>query len=254
MAKSKEERIGELVERLPHLTDGQLQWVGRVLDIFDLPHQFEVHQSDLFDDETLQNFGDALRIHHSFSNEAFTKDKFEYVFEKVLNMSGHEAALASRGNRGHDITVDGTTISLKTQANRNIRTDRIWISKFMELGGGNWGDDPDDLIGLRDSYLAHLQGYDRVFTLRTLRRAPDWFYELVEIPKVLLESAADGELEMKLDGRQFPKPGYCYVPSRTVQHFQLYFDGGGERKLQIKNLEKSECKVHATWGFRIPPE
>jgi type II restriction enzyme len=29
----------------------------------------------------------------------------------------------------------------------------------------------------------------------------------------------------------------------------LYFDGGGERKLQIKHLLKSHCAVIATWEF-----
>jgi hypothetical protein len=34
--------------------------------------------------------------------------------------------------------------------------------------------------------------------------------------------------------------------------FSLYFDGGGERKLQIKSLKKGLCKVHATWQFDPP--
>ncbi len=33
--------------------------------------------------------------------------------------------------------------------------------------------------------------------------------------------------------------------------FQLYFDGGTERKLQIKHLLKSLCVVHAEWKFDI---
>ena len=31
--------------------------------------------------------------------------------------------------------------------------------------------------------------------------------------------------------------------------FQLYFDGGTERKLQIKHLRKDLCVVHAQWEF-----
>jgi hypothetical protein len=31
--------------------------------------------------------------------------------------------------------------------------------------------------------------------------------------------------------------------------FQLYFDAGGERKLQIKGLKKPHCLVHAEWRF-----
>jgi type II restriction enzyme len=85
-----------------------------------------------------------------------------------------------------------------------------------------------------------------------LATGPNWKYELVEIPKILLLTAAQGELEMKLASRQFPKPGYCHVPQKTgKKKFQLYFDGGGERKLQVKNLLKEFCVVHAVWAFVI---
>ncbi|MBK7271462.1 MAG: hypothetical protein IPI07_18805 [Flavobacteriales bacterium] len=29
----------------------------------------------------------------------------------------------------------------------------------------------------------------------------------------------------------------------------MYFDGGGERKLQVQHLRKSLCLVHAEWVF-----
>lgn len=225
------------------------------MSVFDSPSDFTVLASDIFDEITLENFGDALRIHHSFSVEAFTKDKFEYVLEKVLNMSGSSATLAPRGNRGHDIIIEGNSVSLKTQADKNIRADRIWISKFMELGKGQWTDNPNELVGLRDMFLEHMDQYDRILTLRALQRGPEWLYELVEIPKKLLMKASEGELEMKTDSRQMPKPGYCHVRSPEGEMiFQLYFDGGGERKLQVKNLLKSYCKVHGTWKFTVHPE
>lgn len=255
MTDNKKERIKDLIEKIPTLTEGQLYWLNRVVQIFDAPYTFNVLSSDIFDEPTLKNFGDALRIHHSFSVEAFTKDKFEYVLEKVLKMSGHTASLASKGNRGHDITIDGKTVSLKTQADRSIREDKIWISKFMELGKGEWGDDPNDLEKLRSMFLEHLGQYDRILTLRALDRGPDWRYELVEIPKDLMELARDGKLEMKMESKQNPKPGYCYVKSSKGEEiYQLYFDGGGERKLQVKHLLKSYCVVHGTWEFSIPPE
>lgn len=112
-------------------------------------------ESDLFDETTMRNFGDAMRVHHSFSSEAFSKDKFEYVLEHIMNFSGFTAELAPRGNPGHDITVNGNRISLKTQADKNIKENQVWISKFMELGKGNWSNKPKDLIGLRDQFLNH---------------------------------------------------------------------------------------------------
>jgi hypothetical protein len=251
----KKRLIQLLVKAIPELTAGQLQWLERVVHVFGADYVFRLGKADLFDETTLQSFGDAMRVHHAFSSEPFSKDKFEYVLVKVLKMSGHIASLAPKGNPGHDASADGIKLSLKTQADKGVKEGAIWISKFMELGKGNWGDRPSDLIGLREQFLTHMTAYDRILTLRTLAKAPIWKYELVEIPKSLLMKAKGGELKMMSDSKQYPKPGYCYVrdeADKTV--FDLYFDGGSERKLQIKNLNKTLCSVHATWEFTIPPE
>ena len=125
----------------------------------------------------------------------------------------------------------------------------------MELGKGKWGDNPEDLIVLRQMFLNHLRQYARIFSLRTLHQAPYWQYELVEIPMELMRAAEHGELKMMMDSEQYPKPGYCHVKGEDgAIIYQLYFDGGTERKLQLKNLMKSYCLVHATWNFVISPE
>jgi len=245
-------RIELLVASIRELTPGQFSWLERTVQIFQCQHHYSIVHSDLFDEETLENFGDALRIHHSFSVEPFSKDKFEYVLERVVNMSSERATLAPKGNRGHDIIIDSTRVSLKTQADRGIKEEKIWVSKFMELGKGHWGDNPADLVTLLNLFLAHLDNYERIPILRALRKAPDWIYELVEIPKPLLMIAGSGKLEMKTGSRQFPKPGYCFVSEGDTELYQLYFDGGSERKLQLKNLLKNRCKVHARWEFTIP--
>lgn len=247
--------VESLVSSMPELTLGQLHWVQRVVSIFREEHRFTIYRSDLFDEKTLRNFGEAMRVHHSFSAEPFSKDKFEYVLVTVLKLSGRKADLAPKGNPGYDATLDGMKISLKTQTDKDIREQLLWISKFMELGKGQWKDNPGDLEGLRQQFLSHMSNYDRIFTLRALEKAPRWKYELVEIPKDLLDRARSGRLEMKLGSRQIPKPGYCYVDDDSGwKLFDLYFDGGTERKLQIKNLRKELCRVHAVWEFLIPEE
>lgn len=255
MTDDKRRLIELLVKAMPELTAGQLQWLQRVVHVFSASHKFRLSKTDLFDETTLQNFGDAIRVHHSFSSEPFSKDKFEYVLVKVLKMSGHTASLAPKGNPGHDASADGVKLSLKTQADKSVKEDVIWISKFMELGKGVWSDNPNDLVGLRQQFLKHMKAYDRILILRTLTKAPKWKYELVEIPKGLLIKAKDGKLKMMTDSKQYPKPGYCYVRNHAGETiFDLYFDGGTERKLQIKNLNKHYCSVHATWEFIIPLE
>jgi type II restriction enzyme len=195
--------------------------------------------------------GDALQIHHAFSRQALSKDRFEFALESALNRAGINAELvASRTNRGHDITIDGIPVSLKTQADANIRVNSLHISKFMELGRGPW-----ELVLLREMFLEHMSGYERIFQFRRLLPGPkSYLYELVEIPKALLLEGANAELVTQEKSRQNPKPGYgnVYDAARKLK-FALYFDAGTERKLQIKSLRKDLCIVHATWKFESTP-
>lgn len=154
------------------------------------------------------------------------------------------------GQPSFDISINDFTISLKTEAGKSIKEGFVHISKFMELGKGKWGNEKSDLVGLRERFFKHMKGYQRIFILRCLNQGtPRWHYELVEIPNSLLLKAEGGELEMKHESKQSPKPGYCHVRDGKNLLFQLYFDGGTERKLQIKNLEKRQCTLVAEWYF-----
>jgi hypothetical protein len=244
-------RIQKITSLIPKLTDSKIDWLEAVLNQFDIPRKYTLHLDTLLTQDMLERFGDALLIHHAFSQEPFTKDRFEYALAKVSVAAGKKARLAPKGNPGHDITIESTRFSLKTQADAGIKVNEIHISKFMELGKGKWEDQVEDLYGLRDRFLKHLSSYERILTLRNLRRSPNpGFYELVEIPKRLLEEAKDGAFEMMHDSPQNPKPGYCHVKDQNGSlKFQLYFDGGGERKLQLRHIRKDLCALHATWDL-----
>jgi hypothetical protein len=214
-------------------------------------------KSDLVSDIFLEEFGVHLLAHHGTASRPLTKEQFERAVERVMKLAGRKAERSPMGNPGHDVTIDGTKFSLKSQADAHIKADRLWISKFMELGKGDWTDKPDQLKGLVAQFLQHLKNYERILSLRamqtTVQEKSYWHYELVEIPKSLLEEAANGELMMMKDSKQNPKPGYCTVADETGQvKFRLYFDGGTERKLQIKDLKKNLCTIHGEWRF-VPP-
>jgi hypothetical protein len=248
MTTDESKRRAVLAADLLKLSISQLEWIQSVIGQFQLPFEFYRNPlSDVISDTVLERFGDALRIHHAFSRQALSKDRFEFALERALRLSGVQADLAtSRTNPGHDITISGARVSLKTEAANNIRANVIHISKWMELGQGDW-----QLHLLLQQFLEHMHGYDRIFTMRRLQPGPTRYeYEFVEIPKILLLSAASANLQVQESSRQFPKPGYGYVrDSANRLQFALYFDGGTERKLQIKNLAKSLCTVHARWEF-----
>ena len=248
-----ENKIKAIVDALPALSAGQLDFFGVILKQLQRHATFTRNpQSDLVNDCVLQRIGDTLRIHHCFSAEPFTKDRFEFALENACNACGIKATRATRGNPGHDLTINDVAVSLKTQANKGIRKESIHISKFMELGKGSWSDKEEDLVGLRDQMFHHMRSYERIVTLRRLSDVTNEIYELVEIPKALLLEAKDGKLHMMHDSKQMPKPGYCTVTDKDGKtRFQLYFDGGTERKLQIRTIDKALCIVHATWVFPL---
>jgi hypothetical protein len=251
---TKEEQLARILNILPNLSKGQIYWLCQLAQSYGNRAEYKLSATTLLNQQMMEDFGDALRTHHALSKDAFSKDKFEYVLERVINLNGGKAAMAGRGNPGHDITINGVACSLKSQANTGISRDKIWISKFHELGRGEWTDKPEQLVGLRAQFFKHMGSYDRIFTLRCLSKAPNWEYQLVEIPKELLMQAQNGELEMMMNSRQMPKPGCCWVRSGGQLLFYLYFDGGTERKLQIKDLLVSKCIVHASWRFFAPTQ
>ncbi|WP_426118067.1 hypothetical protein [Pseudomonas sp. DSP3-2-2] len=238
----------EFLAAIEELRPAQVQWLKGAILAFKVPHQFvRAQDSDIVTQAVLENLGDRMLSHHAGSRQALSKDRFEFAFEAALNDSGIAAQLVkSRTNRGHDITIAGVPVGLKTEAAANIREQTIHVSKWMELGKGEW-----ELPLLRDAFLEHMNSYDRIFTLRCLSTAPEMVrYELVEIPKDLFMQATRCELEVREGSRQNPKPGYGHVKDKYgLLMFSLYFDGGTERKLQIKSLRKDLCKVHATWTF-----
>lgn len=238
----------DLLAALDGLRPAQVQWLQGAILAFKVPHEFaRASDSDIITQAVLENLGDRMLGHHSGSRQALSKDRFEFAFEAALNASGIPSFLVkSRTNPGHDITIAGVPAGLKTEAAANIRENIIHVSKWMELGKGEW-----ELPLLRDAFLEHMKNYERIFTLRCLSANSERVrYELVEIPKALLMEAASCILEVKEGSRQNPKPGYGYVrDSAGNLKYSLYFDGGTERKLQIKGLKKELCKVHATWTF-----
>lgn len=252
MPKLPPELIHGLSSQVQDLTEAQLEWVVRIVEQFKKRHTFTASKPrGLYGSEWVEHFGNILMVHHSMSEAPFTKEKFEYAFMFATRKTGHKATkTTSRTNRGHDVTVDGVPISLKTQADAGIKEDSIHISKFMELGTGQWV-----LTSLRDHYFAHMESYDQIFTLRTLvNEEKRKRYELVEIPKALFLEATNGVFEVSAKSKQNPQPGYCRVPDGAGGwKLELYFDGGTERKLQIKNIKKSYCTVHATWDFEVEP-
>jgi hypothetical protein len=250
------DQIQGLIPDLAKLSPDQYAWVQQLVRAMALPvNARRDPRSDVLSDERSVGFFFLYLVtHHTLSAEPFKKEKFEYAMEKILGASGRAASRPSSRTAGHDLTVDGQRWSFKSEAHRDVKRDSIHVWKWMELGKGTWEDKEEDLRGLCDRFLHHLQGYDRIFILRCLtpEDPEDHHYELLEIPKPLLAVAQAGTFTMMQASTQNPKPGYCRVTDEQGLRYELYFDGGTERKLRLQKLRRDLCVFHAEWRFSTP--
>src|SRR5208337_3966516 len=119
---TRAKRIQQLAESLASLSESQLDWTEGVIRQFGIkPTAVANPESDLVNECVLEEFGDALQIHHCFSTEALSKDRFEYALDRVLNRCDIPSQLADKCNPGHDITINGVPFSLKTQADKGVK-------------------------------------------------------------------------------------------------------------------------------------
>jgi len=246
------------VSRIAQMSKGQLGVLALVFDALERSiKSTSLPGSNLATPEFVMSFGDLLKVHHGLSGDYLDKSRFEAGLERILKAEGRKAIRPlSRTNKGFDITVDGERWSLKTEGSQKINSEKLRIGKVIELGGDSWGTtDVGDLVRLRNRFLEHLNGFDRVFQLRYFRCPSDdgkliHKYELVEIPKSLLLEAKDGELSFGANSRQNPRTGKCVQRSQSGEvRFQLDFVGAQARQLAISRLMKSLCVLHATWEF-----
>jgi len=192
--QQRQECISQIALSLEALTPTQLDLVRNVVaKLSTTTNGYRNPDSDFISEAALNHIGDALLAHHSMAQRPLSKESFEHALEGTLRRAGHDAVLAKRGNPGHDLTVDGVAVSLKTQADAAIKADVLHISKFMKLDSGAW-----ELPLLRDQFFAHMNSYQRIFQFRCHRQGSTGdLYQLVEIPKSLLQEGANATLELR---------------------------------------------------------
>ena len=137
---TREQRIERLIFAIPELSDYRLQLVDKVIGVFQTEKDFvRSTASSLITSQVLEDFGDILRLHHAFSREPFSKDKFEYALERVLLEAKVDAQLAPRGTRGYDIQIDAERFLSKPKLRKPLgRTQSIYpnLWNWVEGNGG----------------------------------------------------------------------------------------------------------------------
>lgn len=245
--------LEQLYATAPHLNATRLMLLNGMA--LALQAKFDIAlnpNSDFATPEFCEYFASRLLIHHAVVEEKLNKKSFEYVFRDALRHTGRAANITtSNVHPGADLIVDGTKVSLKTEASKNIRDTKITISKFMEA---RWIRDQDaqSLAQLSSNRLReHLAGYDRIMMLRAFDIARNQVkYDLVEIPHNLLSLATQLKPNDITLNQGRSGGGSALVLQNTQNAFTLKFDGSVE-KITIANLPVEFCTIHATWSIPL---
>lgn len=221
-----------------------------------VPFPFIHEESDLVTEEFSDEFCARLLVHHAMSEEKLTKKSFEYFLCETGRSCGIEASIASvADDAGADIQYNGESWSLKTEAAKNIRRERMTISKLMEVNAirDNYPEQESRVTEIQRRLKEHADRYDRILVLRAHALAHPRCsieYELVEIPKELLLAAAEKNLRAS-DVKHHNSKGFRAVVSDKHGHIlDLVLDGSDE-KVTIANLNVGRCLAHARWTIPV---
>lgn len=251
----KREDIVAVVGMLRRLSPVQVEVVRAIIHRFADEQFGALLRDDFLTKEAFEYFSMRLAAHHAYSASVLKKENFEHILEEAFSRTGTPAKRAnSMTVRGADLTVGGVTLSLKTEAARNLSQGYITISKLMEAAWIKQTTCADDVPGfVAQMVMPHFNNYDRIFTLRSYpdpERKGFVRYDLREIPKDVLARVGD------LTGADFSAPTRTRTTSADVtingrRAFRFRLDGSDD-KLTINYLDVDFCPLHAWWSLSAP--
>jgi hypothetical protein len=248
--------IRDIVETLEGLSPVQVDVIRAIIHRFADEQFGELVLPDAFlTQEAYEYFSMRLAAHHAYSASVLKKENFEHILEEAFSRTGIPAKRAnSMTVRGADLTVGGATLSLKTEAAKNLSQGHITISKLMEAAWIKQTTGTASIPGfIASMVMPHFNNYDRIFTLRSYpdrQRGGFIRYDLREIPKAVL-SAVGG-----LVPDDFTPPTGTRTTSADVmidgkRAFRFRLDGSDD-KLTINYLDVELCPLHAWWSLSAP--
>lgn len=250
--EKQKSQIGAVIAALRRLSTVQTAAILEILTKFNEEIRSDLIREDFLDTNAFEYFTTRLAIHHASSNIVLKKENFEHILNNSFTRSGHDSSLSKNAvNRGSDLTVNGKSYSLKTEAANSLRRDYITISKLMEARWIRDLRDLEDIPGsIRTKILPHFNEYEKVFMLRGYEVGKKIRYDLREIPQNVLRSVSDLRAQ---DFKPFTKAGStrarCFLNNEEA--FSLVLDGSVE-KITISGLNVKLCPLHAWWVLERP--
>lgn len=149
-----------------------------------------------------------------------------------------------RNQPRHDLLVENTRISVKTETGESTDQNKITITKLCTTEREPWT--PDVLIG---RVMEHLGRYDVILMFRAVWELPVIHYQLVEIPVELLRLIKKAKVE-PVGTRKGRQSLGADVFRGSEKMFHIHFDGS-DGKCQVRDLAVSNCIMLETWDALV---
>jgi hypothetical protein len=146
----------------------------------------------------------------------------------------------------HDLLVEDTRISLKTETGQVTRTDTITITKLCTTEREPWN--AETLI---ERVVSHLGRYDVILMFRAIWGAELLRYQLVEIPITLLRLIENCSPQL-VGKRTGSRSLGADVFRGEEKVFHVHFDAS-DRKCSVRGIRIADCEVLLEWEKVKPP-
>jgi Type II site-specific deoxyribonuclease len=171
---------------------------------------------------------------------------FESLVEEAFRRIKKPFDIVEAGGRNqprHDLLVEDTRISLKSETGNNTRAEHITITKLCTTEREPW--EAKVLIG---RVMQHLSRYDVIMMFRTVWEAEAIHYQLVEIPveKLKLISKVSVEPVGHRKGRQSLGADVLEGGEKV---FRVHFDAS-DGKCSVRGLGIEHCLILEAWDVR----
>jgi hypothetical protein len=199
-----------------------------------------------------EDFRLALRtlvnVHHSIYRrippqgiyfEALVEEAFSKIKKPFTVVTG-----TGLNRPEHDLLVEHSRLSLKTETGAKTHPTRIAITKLCTTEREPW-----TAPSLVARVLEHLRRYDHILMLRAVWRDPGIHYQLLDVPIDAL--AMVGAAEFAPVGRRTGRQSLGADVSREGQFlFHAHFDGA-DGKCQVRRLGVEHCVMLSEWDLRL---
>jgi len=196
----------------------------------------------------------ATELHHvileGISNGVpLIKEMMQEAFADAISTAGFEVQSSDRRNEpGTDFSVDRRTVSFKTEAETNIKPDKIRLAKFRSAAWVLGMTQQDIAFKAREQVRADLKDIDRLIVFRRLLDENELRFEVVEIPTRMLIA---GIKAMKPEDFQRDNEDSVQWHADAYHKgellFTLVYDSAP--KISFRNIPMDRCTTHCVWHF-----